>query len=81
MLQKIFKNMFFLFFIHFLQCTLNLLTQVLTQVNNNLYKCLRLAEIPVRKTGVPGVKIPTKGICRAPYPAEVCRRLVKESQL
>ena len=60
-------NLFFIFiflsfFFHSLQCTLNLLTQV----NNNLYKYLRLAEIPVGKTGVPGVKTTAKGICRAP---------------
>ena len=63
------------FFVHSLQCTLNLLTQV----NNNLYKYLRLAEIPVGKTGVAGVKTIAKGICRAPFPTEVYRGLVKES--
>ena len=42
---------FFSFFVHSLRCTLNLLTQV----DNNLYKYLRLAERPVGKIGVPGI--------------------------
>ena len=50
------QNFFYIIFAHSLQCTLNLLTQV----NYSLYKYLRLAEIPVGKTGVPGVKTPAK---------------------
>ena len=42
-----------------LQCTLNLLTQV----NNNLLKYLRQAEIPVGKPRVPGVKTTAKVEC------------------
>ena len=60
---------FISFFVHSMQCTLNLLTQV----NNNLYKYLCLAEIPVSKTGLPGVKNHCKGYLRGPFPAEVCR--------
>ena len=37
-------------------------SNLLTQVNNNFYKYLRLAEIPVGKTGVPDVKTTAKGI-------------------
>ena len=56
-LQIVRPAIFFIsFFVHSLQCTLNLLTQV----NNNLYKYLRLAEIPVVKTEVPGVKTTAK---------------------
>ena len=46
-----------------MQCTLNLLTQV----NNIIYKYLCLAEIPVGKTGVPVVKHHCKEYWKGPF--------------
>ena len=56
MFKRLSITTLFLFFVHSLECTLNLQTQV----NNILYKYLRLEEIPVGKTGVPSVKTTAK---------------------